>query len=563
MGWNGEETGEFVAAGVLKLDPEKAREKLREFQLSSPTHYVLKLVQAAQVLGARRIGFDLASHKAAVLFDAALEPEELEELFPLYFSENQEFRTRGLRHLAVALNGAEALGLQDVQFFLPQRQTVRFVGGKAQRGDLQKETLEGMTKIIFKVPLKGQALLRFLGRQVTEFGGYEDDLLRTYGYYSPLSIYIDGVLLPKGWGIEGLDKIRPMPYGSKYEVVSNVNQETGQQCVVGLTSLQTSLLGVVYDGMITLVERPSPLTSFGFRAVVEERDLQTNLSSTGFVDDERYQKMLLRVEVEVFRAGLELLKGLHRTGFESPAIPGIQRFCFEVLYGLRTREGESNTLREAVQVIRGLRLFAFHFDGETQTGATIEDLEINGVLCYQPQNTYWRREARYDEVPVLLLRAPPMSVARIMTEEKRQEVGLIHEEDWVRHFLAQLSDTLVDATLDKIYHVDQTTRVPIGEEQEKHQVQGVIPREAPREEWADKEERPSQPLKRKHLPLIPGGDRKRQPKANLPSELEARGAVLERLRWYAQSLAGEEKNPEVLVKEKQRLLKEEIRRFLS
>ena len=69
--------GEVISAGEFTLDREKAREKLRHFQLADPRRYVLELVQAAVLKGAERILFEIDSRRP-------FEPHPAENAFPMF-----------------------------------------------------------------------------------------------------------------------------------------------------------------------------------------------------------------------------------------------------------------------------------------------------------------------------------------------------------------------------------------------------------------------------------------------------------------------------------------------
>lgn len=99
--------GETAASGVFTLDPVKAREKLREFQLADPHRYVLLLVQAFALRGATRVDIVVDTDDLRMSSDARpFTFEEITELYVLLFAE--EGARPGLRELALALNAAMA-----------------------------------------------------------------------------------------------------------------------------------------------------------------------------------------------------------------------------------------------------------------------------------------------------------------------------------------------------------------------------------------------------------------------------------------------------------------------
>ena len=100
--------GRAAATGGFTLDAERAREKLRQFQLADPHRYVLLMVQALAVRGATAVHARVDTSSLTLESDAQpFSFEELSELYPLLFSERAP--PPGLRELALALNAAMAL----------------------------------------------------------------------------------------------------------------------------------------------------------------------------------------------------------------------------------------------------------------------------------------------------------------------------------------------------------------------------------------------------------------------------------------------------------------------
>src|SRR5690606_39027218 len=108
--------GQVEAKGGFTIDPEKAREKLRQYQLADPYRYVLLIVEAAVSCGADTIEFeidsdDLHARFAGERFGFA----QLENIYASLFASIGEVeakelaRLRGLQQLAFALNSAMAL----------------------------------------------------------------------------------------------------------------------------------------------------------------------------------------------------------------------------------------------------------------------------------------------------------------------------------------------------------------------------------------------------------------------------------------------------------------------
>ncbi|MGK0359010.1 MAG: hypothetical protein ACI9U2_001306 [Bradymonadia bacterium] len=110
--------GTVHSQGGFTLDRDKAREKMRQFQLADPREYLLQLVRSAHCQGATRIDIEIDADDMQVRFDGATFTErDFEELYDALFGRADDPAIAGRRHLALGLNAA--LGLD------PRRITVR------------------------------------------------------------------------------------------------------------------------------------------------------------------------------------------------------------------------------------------------------------------------------------------------------------------------------------------------------------------------------------------------------------------------------------------------------
>jgi len=92
------------------LDREKAREKLRDHQLTDPRLYVLELVQAAVIRGATRIRFDIDSDDLRMFFDGdPFVTRELDELYDAIWSSGRSDALRSRKCLALGFTSVMAL----------------------------------------------------------------------------------------------------------------------------------------------------------------------------------------------------------------------------------------------------------------------------------------------------------------------------------------------------------------------------------------------------------------------------------------------------------------------
>jgi hypothetical protein len=102
--------GRVDSTGEFTLDRDKAREKLRQFQLADPRQYVLLLVEAAALKGAKRIEFAVDADDMRATFDGRPFGEtDFAELYGAMFTKAEDDDTRARRQLALGLNAAMAL----------------------------------------------------------------------------------------------------------------------------------------------------------------------------------------------------------------------------------------------------------------------------------------------------------------------------------------------------------------------------------------------------------------------------------------------------------------------
>ncbi|MCA9661410.1 MAG: hypothetical protein KC486_23930 [Myxococcales bacterium] len=108
--------GVVDSQGRFTLDPAKAREKMRRFQLADPRRYVLELVQAARLRGATRIEFRIDADDMWMRFDGRpFRAEELENIYSSLFADGDDPDLQALRQLALGLNAAMGMAPKRAQ----------------------------------------------------------------------------------------------------------------------------------------------------------------------------------------------------------------------------------------------------------------------------------------------------------------------------------------------------------------------------------------------------------------------------------------------------------------
>lgn len=152
-----------VATGSITLDREKAKDKLRRFQLADPCGWLLELVRAAVAQGATWVDIRTDADDVRVAFDGrAFTSADLEELYEALLARGAP---PGRQHLAVALNGAMALGPRFVQLTSKDERTavrLRLAPGKpdAIGTDVDDAALH-QTTVWLRHPFRVGAFLEF------------------------------------------------------------------------------------------------------------------------------------------------------------------------------------------------------------------------------------------------------------------------------------------------------------------------------------------------------------------------------------------------------------------
>lgn len=124
-------TGNIVHAGALTLDPERAREKLRDYKLADPHQWILEIVAAANIAKALRVSIDLDSDEFLIkLHNMELTQEDIESLWQAPFVPGSRPE---LRRLAFALIAADVLN--------PRQIIIRSQGHEASLGPSKNRNL--------------------------------------------------------------------------------------------------------------------------------------------------------------------------------------------------------------------------------------------------------------------------------------------------------------------------------------------------------------------------------------------------------------------------------------
>lgn len=286
--------GQHLIRGEFVLDRDKAREKMSKFQLVDPYHYVLELVQAAHLLNASVMRFNIDADELELILEGerleGLSAQQLELVYSAAFMRHQDRRLLALRHFGIALGAIWALNPLKVELVSVDGEQVHVFTQRVARG----EPLEQVTTRA-RVDEQG---LRFYVRERFRFGHLaeflskgvssslpEIALLIEAASMSMIPIYINGELIHDGRWLEPQS-----PQGVRLELDA-LQGWVELDLELGHIEAQVGQRGVWISQHLL----PSPLP-FGARVRVLSSGLSTDLSQRAFVQDESWYKLLASLE---------------------------------------------------------------------------------------------------------------------------------------------------------------------------------------------------------------------------------------------------------------------------
>lgn len=307
--------GELEEAGGFSIDPEKAREKMRQFQLPDPRRYVLLLVQAAVHQGAQRIRFQIDTADMQMMFDGApFSRTDIDELYVALFGNRADPRTRARQELAVALNAAMALNPRWIRF--RSVDTEKEVVAELKPGEpdsvdeVAASALEDrfVTSIHVRDRFRPGLVMQFFRNLSGTIA--EEKLLREYCRYAQTPIELDGSMISGGMRVDDpalgrVDFEEKGMHGVAGFVVGAVDDE-------GAAILSEASVGLLNAGVWVAAHR-LPKLDLGFRAMFDATALRRDVSGLDVVRDEAYEEMLDAVGRAAERSLLAVAQGFEQT----------------------------------------------------------------------------------------------------------------------------------------------------------------------------------------------------------------------------------------------------------
>jgi hypothetical protein len=278
--------GRTDSEGAFTLDREKARDKMRLFQLADPVRYVLELVQAAMLKGASRIRFDIDADDMLMRCDGTpFTVEDFEDVYGSLLSKTESPVVEARRELCLGLNAAMALNPRFIRVESGGAYLLMRPGKDDEYGALEAEVAG--TSVHVKQRFRAGLLVEFFrnlsGRLAEEY------LLRERCVFCPVPVDLEGEVISRG-----LELPRALAT-ARFEI-------EGVRGVIGLshtllsrkiTSIEevARRVHIVVDGVV-IVTHDLPELLPGTLAVVVGSRLRKDVSQSDIVRDEEYDRLV-------------------------------------------------------------------------------------------------------------------------------------------------------------------------------------------------------------------------------------------------------------------------------
>ncbi len=362
--------GERVA-GEFTLDPRQAAEKLRQFQLENPYHYVLLLAEAAFLAGCTRLTAEVSAREVTLAYDGP--PADLEHLFALIFTTRQR---PDLKALGLGLNAALRLS--------PQSLTVD-CGGRRLHVEPHGTRVEtNACSDGWRITLRHRFGWQLLKKVLRRESQPEEEILRRFCGWAPVRVELNGAPLRLRPTEGALVKARvsgrpvtPLPWEARegglelktseaYEAVFIAREGDPRQSAVDL------IVNGVWAG-----RRPLPNPHLLLEGAVSCPALESNLSRTDVVDTPECQRLLRQLKLQA-RA---ILTGLLR-GFRDGFPPQLRPWLVQLLKDLVRANHEGSWDAEPRGALIDVPCLYAHDGGTLTCRPLLEQYRARGTLLF-------------------------------------------------------------------------------------------------------------------------------------------------------------------------------------
>jgi hypothetical protein len=433
--------GAVAAQGVFQLDQAKAREKMEQFQLVDPYHYVLELVQAAHLLGAKQIEFTIDTDELEMRFDGdGLAYDELEDVYSAAFSREPDERVQAMRHIAIALTAIGGLRPAEVRLTMPagKGECVELLMHKGEEtvSKVSPRPFPSQNRFYMKEKARIGHLIEFFG---TMGGNHREvALIKQRCTYASSVITVNGERIARGHHLS--------PQASfPVEVHWKFDDARAKRPKKATSRDDRGLLGLKLDALsndtvpseVRLVQNGVWITSVSLdtshvavEAVFETSRLTKNLSQSAFVEDDAFRTLMTKVLREaMYESMFEWAKGVAVSSSNYGALRGIAtnvwRDVSSQRYGSKSAASRLATTLErlplwptACVVDAAPDVFSFGSAQMVHLRALKEGAEPHAPFLYAQRRFHSVKNKR----PVFLRRAD--------TEEAFKVIGKYARRDW-------------------------------------------------------------------------------------------------------------------------------------
>ena len=277
--------GRVDSEGSFTLNRDKAREKLRTFQVAEPQKYVLHLVALATLKKATAVHVRCDSDDVVIQFDGLpITAADLDDLYSSSFSAARTDEQRARQQLAVGLHAALALNPRWVRVTSGEGEAAVSMVARHGAADEIGGALKGAptgTQIHVKSRFRPGLVVRFV--QQLRGALAEMTWLRERCRFSAVPIAVNGEPIAAGLRIAGTSHGFTHGDGPSRGIAGMVKRPI------------PAVIRLVRHG-VWLHDVPAPHLPLGFVAVISDDLLVTDLSGDKVVQDEHHARCVRLAE---------------------------------------------------------------------------------------------------------------------------------------------------------------------------------------------------------------------------------------------------------------------------
>lgn len=416
--------GRLVDSGDFTIDERRAREKLQNYRLPGPHHYLLEFVKAAHLLSATRFDVEADGQSVEVEFDGRSVPvDALEQLHTAAFGADDTANQQALRHLAIGVNAAQGYGHKGLAIETGGARS----GRVAFRDDEIRVESRSVSGPRMRIELDRRVQRRVLFRFLKGLFGdpKELELLRARTPYSEMRIRVNGQRLHSGMVLDG-------DYLEIAEFEENRRGSIGLKAGSGIRVTDFVRRGVVVDERRDV----SPFAPFGFHAVVDDPELRTDLSQSGIVEDEAFEELKGCIEELCYHLLARHLSGLD--GIDARrSCTALKNLVIPLLADRSRFDIEPRCYDEFVEAVSGLPIFDRAADGPSAGSGRLVSIR-DASITEGGETRLFYTTRRFDIAP----EESPVSTAISLDDRALRDAAMTEQrrETFIGHFADEGAD---------------------------------------------------------------------------------------------------------------------------